>query len=58
VYKKVKRLLHRTGQDLGVPEPSVDEGGMFVSPTHRPLIGIGNIPGTHFWAKMRPERFH
>ena len=27
---------------------TVQDGGKFVSPTHRPLLPPGNNPGTHF----------
>jgi hypothetical protein len=32
------------------------EGGTVVSPTHRPPLPAGNIPGTHFcWRLSRPQ---
>ena len=31
-----------------ISQQSAHEGGKFVSPTHRPPLPPGNIPGTHF----------
>jgi hypothetical protein len=53
---KVKLSRYRPGQALGVPggsgsricRQSAHEGGMVVSPTHRPCLPPGRIPGTHF----------
>ena len=52
--KKLSRC--RPGQALGVPESSgsrnfrqsAHEGGKVVSPTRRPSLPPGRIPGTHF----------
>ena len=68
--KRVKRSHYNPEQALRVPAgwesqilwQSAHEGGKVVSPTHRPPLPPGNIPGTHFvrgWvnprAIVRPE---
>ena len=44
-------------QDVEAPK-SAHEGGGIVSPTHRPSLPPGNIPGTHFCSRLSQPQDH
>jgi hypothetical protein len=61
---KVKLSYYRPGRALGVTggwrsrisRQLAHEGGKIVSPTHRPTLPPGRIPGTHFCYRLsRPQ---
>ena len=63
---KVKQSHYRPGQTLGVPggwgsqvlRQWAHKRGKVVSPTQRPHLPSGNIPGTHFSWRLSQPRGH
>jgi hypothetical protein len=56
LYGLGEALTFAGGRGSQISRQSAHEGGKVVSPTHRPPLPPGNIPGTHFCLRLiRPQ---